>query len=567
MALGTPSVGGIAYSAQNGTSVSPAYPASIAAGDALLLVVGQKPSTANAGGVTTPSGWTLLSDNLAQGGYGTTIGADVGNTNLRVYTKDVVNGTETGNLAVTLSVNNVSWGVIVRVPAAGGTILYVHSEGADTTGAASMSVTGSPNLEVTTGDVYLASFCMPTDAVTGWSAFTIAQSGITMGTEAQLAFPDSGTGNDIGGLIFYGPVTSGSSTAAATMSATAAGTVTNVRGPGTIVRVRELAALNLNAEPTAYSITGVAATLLDNKHLTAESATYAVTGSNATLARALMVNAEPGSYALTGFDATLVKDRDLNAEPGSYALTGIAVTFEIVGSGKELIAEVGTYSVTGSDAQLAFGDVFNAESGSYDITGSDASLLQGLTLSADPANYNLSGANATLVTDDTLSLESGSYSITGSDATLMLEYMFNAETGTYAVTGNPAEFFSGIVLNAESASYNVTGFAAEINREGSFTASPGSYSLLGANAILGKGLILNAEPATKYVDSGYVDEGYVIQTGYYVNGFPATLAYPRYPLPNQVLLGVLYGPNGNDYVGTYVCPAGINKQILYIFDE
>lgn len=240
MALGTPVAGGIAYSAQNGTLVSPAYPGIIAPGDVLLLIVGQKPSTANGGTVTTPSGWTLLSDNLAQGGYGTALAADTGNTNLFVYSKNIVDGTETGNLSVTIGTNNVSWAVIVVVPADGGAIVYAHSEGADTTGNASMSVTGATALGVTAGDRYIASFCMPTDGVTGWSAFNIAQSGITMGTQAQLAFPDSGTGNDIGGLVFYGSVTSGSSTAAPTMSATAAGTVTNVRGPGTIVRIREI---------------------------------------------------------------------------------------------------------------------------------------------------------------------------------------------------------------------------------------------------------------------------------------------------------------------------------------
>ncbi len=567
MALGTPSVGGIAYSANGGTSVSPAYPASIAAGDALLLVVGQKPSTANSGNVTTPAGWTLLSDNLAQGGYGTTLGADVGNTNLRIYTKNIVDGTETGNLAVTLSVNNISWAVIVRVPAAGGTILYVASEGADTTGNAAMSVAGATALDVTAGDMYIASFSMPTDGVTGWSAFTITQSGITMGTEAQLAFPDSGVGNDIGGLIFYGPVSAGTSTATPTMSATAAGTVTNVRGPGTIVRVRELAALELNAEPTSYAITGSDATLLKDNSLNAEPDSYAITGSDAALMLEYMFTAEPGSYALTGSNATLVKDRNLNAELGSYDVTGVAVTFEIIGAGKELIAEFGTYSVTGSEAQLAFGDVFNAESGSYAVTGSDASLIQGLTLSSDPGNYNLSGANASLITDDILALEAGSYSVTGSDAALMLEYMFNAETGAYVVTGSPAEFAKGIVLNAESAAYDITGFAAEINKEGAFTADPGTYDITGSDAILGKGLILNAEPATEYVEPGYVDPGYVIQTGYYVDGFPVTFAYPIFPLPNQVLAGVVYGPNGDDYVGTYVCPPGASKQILYIFDD
>lgn len=79
-----------------GTTVAPSYPTGITAGDVLVMFVGQKPATANAGTVTTPTGWTLQDSLTAAGGYGTTLGADTGNTNLFVYTKDTVTGAETG---------------------------------------------------------------------------------------------------------------------------------------------------------------------------------------------------------------------------------------------------------------------------------------------------------------------------------------------------------------------------------------------------------------------------------------------------------------------------------------
>ena len=103
MALGTPVAGAAAYSTQGGTTVAPAYPAGILATDAVLLFVGQKPSTANGGTVTTPTGWTLRDELTGAGGYGTTVGIDTGNTNLRVYSWNTPVAGQTGTLSVTYS--------------------------------------------------------------------------------------------------------------------------------------------------------------------------------------------------------------------------------------------------------------------------------------------------------------------------------------------------------------------------------------------------------------------------------------------------------------------------------
>jgi hypothetical protein len=58
------------FSTNGGTSVSPSYSTlpAIQASDVIALVVGQKPSTANSGTVTTPSGFTLQSSLTAAGG-------------------------------------------------------------------------------------------------------------------------------------------------------------------------------------------------------------------------------------------------------------------------------------------------------------------------------------------------------------------------------------------------------------------------------------------------------------------------------------------------------------------
>lgn len=245
MALGTPTSAAVAYSSAGGTSVAPAYPTGLVADDVIVMFVGQKPTAANGGTVTTPTGWTLRDSLTAAGGYGTTIGADTGNTNLFVYTKDTVTGSETGTLSVTLSGSDVTWAFMIRVPVGNGTVSYGTADGQRTTTPTSpMSIAltnGASATNFQAGDLALWAMVIPTDVTTPsqFSAQSITATGATFGTAVEFNEPDSTTGNDIGGYSAYASVTSGSSTTAPTVTTTLAGTLTNVRGPVVLLRVRE----------------------------------------------------------------------------------------------------------------------------------------------------------------------------------------------------------------------------------------------------------------------------------------------------------------------------------------
>lgn len=245
MAFGTPAAGTAAYSASGGTSVAPAYPAGITATDTLILIVGQKPTTANGGSVTTPAGWTLRAARLAAGGYGTTLGADTGNTNLRAYTKDTVTGSESGSLTVTLADNNVAWATIVRCTSAVSSFAFAATDGEDSS-AGNVSIAGAANPGLTSGDLVIWAMCIPTDVTTPsqFSAHVITATGATFQAATELRELDSTTGNDIGGFIAWTKVSSGTSSAAPIFTATAGGTTTDVRGPGVMLRVREAAAVS-----------------------------------------------------------------------------------------------------------------------------------------------------------------------------------------------------------------------------------------------------------------------------------------------------------------------------------
>jgi hypothetical protein len=258
MALGTPVAAAAAYSANGGTTVSPAYPASILATDVVLLFVGQKPDTANGGTVTTPTGWTLRDELLAAGGYGATLGADTGNTNLRVYSWNAPVAGQTGNLSVTLGANNMAWAFIVRIPTSGGALSYGSADGARTT-APTVNVpfdvaltNGTTATNFQSGDLAIWAMCIPTDVTTPaqFSAQSVTATGATFGAATEINEPDNSLGNDIGGYSAWASVTANSSTAAPTVTVTAGGTVTNVRGPVVLLRVREAGGTTYNNSAT-----------------------------------------------------------------------------------------------------------------------------------------------------------------------------------------------------------------------------------------------------------------------------------------------------------------------------
>lgn len=249
MALGTPVAGTIAYSTAGGTTVNVPYPTGLTANTAIFMFVGQKPNRTDRNTINTPAGWTLIDRIDRVGGYGTTLGADTGNTSLALFRKTTVTGTETGNQAVTLADNDISWGFMVRVSfAAGATVGVGSADGENTVappvnGIFSVTLTnGAVPTNFQSGDLALWAMCIPTDVQTpaAFSSRSVSATGTTFAAAVELNEPDSAVGNDIGGYSAYALATAGSSTAAPTVSATVTGTLTNNRGPIVLARLREI---------------------------------------------------------------------------------------------------------------------------------------------------------------------------------------------------------------------------------------------------------------------------------------------------------------------------------------
>ncbi len=261
------------YSSQNGSSISVNYPAGSLEGDKLVLILGMKPSTANTGSVATPTGWTPVCSLVGAGGYGTTLGADTGNTNLFVFERTVPAGGMSGSLSVTITGNNVCWGMMCRIGKALSGWNVAGVTGQDTA-SGNVSIVFGSDPGVTAGDIVIGAMCIPTDVSTPsqFSSEAFSQAGVTFGAAFEVEEPDSQTGNDIGGLICYASASAGTSSGPPTFTATAGGTTTNVRGPGVFIRVRE----TTTAHTASLSEPG------SSSESTANSAGYSTTFSDST---------------------------------------------------------------------------------------------------------------------------------------------------------------------------------------------------------------------------------------------------------------------------------------------
>lgn len=594
MALGTPVAAAAAYNATaGGTTVTPAYPAGILATDVVLLFVGQKPSTANGGTVTTPTGWTLRDSLTAAGGYGTTLGADTGNTNLFVYSWNTPVAGQTGNLTVTLGTNNISWAFMVRIPSGGGALSYGSADGQRTTAPtvnvafATALTNGATATNFQSGDVAIWAMCIPTDVTTPgqFSAPSVTATGATFGAATELNEPDSGTGNDIGGYSAWASVTAGSSTTAPTVTVTAGGTVTNVRGPIVLLRVREARAISFNAESGTFGYTGQDTDLAATRNINAEAGSFSYTGQDAELIKTAApkeINAEAGTFSYTGQDATLARSLNINAEAGSFSYTGQDAALTRT---RAFNAEAGTFTYTGQNADLMRAYSFNAEAGAFTYTGQAAELTRSRAFNAEAGTFAYTGQDATLTYTPAagFNAEAGSFSITGQDATLAQTRSFNAEAGTFAYTGQDATLAQGRNINAAVGSFDYIGQDATLARALNFDAQPGSFTYTGEPATFNQTRVLKADAgafgeADPYVDPGYVDPYYSTnltatlvygrsfnaESGIFVyTGQPASFAIQSlYPPESDVRQGVVYGPGGI-YTGTLV-PTGTQ---IFLFDD
>lgn len=217
------------------TSLTVPCPATVAAGNLLVLVIANKYPT---NGPSQPTGWTTPSNNQYSGGAGAA-GVDSGNTYITIFTREA-DGTEGGtNVSVTLTGANTSLGRIFRFSKTAGSWGIAIAGGGDNSAGTAWSVTSGADPGVASGDIILVASALNGNTDTGTSQ-AISQSGATFDTMAERQDSGTNNGEDCSLIVTTHPVITGG-TGNLTYTMTVGGTGSSTAAGSTaFVRVREV---------------------------------------------------------------------------------------------------------------------------------------------------------------------------------------------------------------------------------------------------------------------------------------------------------------------------------------
>ena len=521
MALGTPVAAAAAYSAASGTSVSPAYPTGILASDVVLLFVGQKPTAVGGGTVTTPTGWTLRDELTNAGGY-TAQGADTGNTNLRVYSWNTPVAGQTGNLDVTIGGNDVTWAFMVRIPKGAGAAEFGSADGQRTTTPTSpMSIAltnGATATNFQTGDRAIWAMCIPTDVTTPsqFSAQSITATGATFGTAAELNEPDSTTGSDIGGYSAWAAVTAGSSTTAPTVAVTLAGTLTNVRGPVVLLRVRE-GALPTRTGTLAATETGsdtFAAT--GDVHVKGSLAasetgadTFAATGSVASAAiTGTLAATEAGADTFAALGDVIVKGQLAATEAGADAF---AATGDVLVRGSLAVSETGADAFTSSGKVLVRGALAATEAAADSFAATGKVIVKGSLAASEAGADTFASTGKVIVRGALAATEAGADAFAAAGDVIVQGAMAATEAGADVFFGNgTSQITSAGTLAATETGNDTASVTGQVFVRGALAATEAGADTF---ASTGRVVVNGALSASESGADGFAAEGAVLVRG------------------------------------------------------
>lgn len=385
----------------------------IAAGDTLICIVATKPDTAT---VNTPTGggtWAAIGSQYSGGG-GTT-GADTGPTKIAAYSL-TADGDETGNVSVSITSGNSSWGMLIKLQ---GSWSLASAGGTDSTTGGTWAVTCGSDPGITANDICIAASCIPTDITTPsqFSAHSITATGISAWSAfEELVEPDSGTGNDIGGFVFYGTATTGTSSAAPVVGATAGGTTTNVRGPTILVRAREsatsaslplataaaaaLALATAPVQPASLPLPTAAAAALAPTTAPAQPASLDIATASALALAPTAAQVQPATIPAASASAEALAPSSSAVQPASLPAATAGAEAQAPSTAPAQPASAPAAEATAT--ALAPSAVTPAELPS---ASASASALSPVTVPTQPASLSLASATAAAISPSTTSVQ------------------------------------------------------------------------------------------------------------------------------------------------------------------
>lgn len=212
------------------TSVTAGLPTGLVNGMKVVIAVVTKPDTAT---FTTPTNWTAEGEKAGGGG---TTGNQIGPTKVAVFTR-VKDATWSTMPAITVTNGSASAAIAFgQLPGGGSALSVAVATGEFTGDTTSWSTVFATDPGITADDRVIV-FCGNKDDAPVWSAQSLSVPGCTLTPAWERSdVVETTTGNDCGGMVAEWMVKSGTSSGAATFTAT---TDLASRGPAILVRLRE----------------------------------------------------------------------------------------------------------------------------------------------------------------------------------------------------------------------------------------------------------------------------------------------------------------------------------------
>lgn len=431
------------------TSLAVPYPVLPDPGELFLLSVVNKYPT---NGPATPAGFTLVGQ--ASGGAGSA-GDDSGTVYMTVFAK-VSDGTETGNVTVTITGGNSAVGRMARYekdPTKNWDVAAVGAAVNAATASWSAALPSNPGIDA--GDFIVAYTGINSDAYTA-SAHAITAAGVSAwGTVTQRNDFGTGFGNDCRFTQSEHPVTTGTATGVPTYSMTESGTAGNApAGCVLLVRLREVAgSITANLSSTLGDLTA--------------SATGALPGHGAaTPTLAALTLGGSAALAIVGAGAPALSDVALSATGVRTPISAVATPTlaDLTASGSAVVALAATAAPTlapvvsaaaatlpiAAVAAPTLADLSSAATARIAVVGTASPALAGATAAATAALAVKAAAALQLA--DATSTSAGALPIVGAatEALQALTCSASGELELAAGTGAVTQLLADLAVASAS---------------------------------------------------------------------------------------------------------------------
>lgn len=205
-------------------------------------------------------------------------------------------------------------------------------------------------------------------------------------------------------------------------------------------------ALVLDAATQSFSLTAKTAGLARNSILPVTTQTFTLSTQATNLDRAYDLAADTQSFTVTAQPATFQRDLILDATQQPYVLAGINTALDVAGN-TQFATSPSAFAIAGQAANLEYGRLMAANAQTFPLSGQDVSFSLGHNLAANAQSFAVASTATTLTYNLAIAASTQAYSLAPQSVTFTIGSTVNADTGSFAFAGNDATLSVARVLS------------------------------------------------------------------------------------------------------------------------